>query len=635
MTTMSRVLTLCLTLSWCAASLPAQPVPVGDDFQVNSLTTDDQIVPSVAVSPNGDFVVVWEFDYYSGGPFKGLLDGSGIRGQRYASDGTLLGGEFQVNSYTTGDQTRPDVAADSAGGFIVVWDSNGSSGADTSFRSIQGQRYASDGTALGAQFEVNSYTTNTQAAARVAVGPGGAFVVVWETYGASVGTDTAGDGISGRRFASDGTPVGSDFQVNTYTTANQRLGGVGIGPGGEFTVVWNSFGSGGTDSSLWSVHGQRYASDGMPAGGQFQVNTHTTSSQFSSDLAVAPNGEAIVVWESTDPVPPDTDGRSIQGQRYASDGMPLGGEFVVNSYTTSTQGSPSITVDSSGEFTVVWESSGSAGNDAAYQSIQTRRLDSSGAPVGQDFQVNTYTTDRQTAAVVSAVAADAFVVAWESDGSSGTDSSQSSVQARRFGPTNPVLGIAKAAGATVDNGGGTFTVALTFVLENLGNVPIDNVQVTDDLAATFPGVPFSVTSLTSPVFTVNPTFDGLGDTALLAGSDVLLTNSTNSILLELTVGPGAAGLFFNSATATGSSPAGAALSDLSQDGTSPDPDGNGDPADNDEPTPIQISMPPGVVEIPTLQGWWLLVLAGLLALAGQRIIHRQAARRPPDRRHLR
>src|SRR5262245_32987178 len=73
-----------------------------------------------------------------------------------------LGGEFQVNTYTTNSQFSSHVAADADGDFVVVWLSDGSPGDDSSSDSIQGQRYASDGTPRGGQFQVNSYTTNRQ-----------------------------------------------------------------------------------------------------------------------------------------------------------------------------------------------------------------------------------------------------------------------------------------------------------------------------------------------------------------------------------------------------------------------------------------------------------------------------------------
>ena len=48
------------------------------------------------------------------------------------------------------------------GDFVVVWQSYGSSGGDTSYSSVQGQRYAAGGAALGGEFQVNAYTTSTQ-----------------------------------------------------------------------------------------------------------------------------------------------------------------------------------------------------------------------------------------------------------------------------------------------------------------------------------------------------------------------------------------------------------------------------------------------------------------------------------------
>ena len=44
----------------------------------------------------------------------------------------------------------------------MVWISDGSDGTDTSGFSVQGQRYASDGTARGSQFQINTYTTGWQ-----------------------------------------------------------------------------------------------------------------------------------------------------------------------------------------------------------------------------------------------------------------------------------------------------------------------------------------------------------------------------------------------------------------------------------------------------------------------------------------
>ena len=148
-------------------------VPTGSQFQVNSYTTSSQASPDVAVAPDGDFVVVWQ----SFGSAYGDTSTSSIQAQRHASDGTAVTAQFQVNTYTTGGQTGPEVAMDMDGDFVVVWQSFGSADGDTLSFSIQGQRYASNGSALVSQFQVNSYTTSTHKNPAVAVDADGGFVV--------------------------------------------------------------------------------------------------------------------------------------------------------------------------------------------------------------------------------------------------------------------------------------------------------------------------------------------------------------------------------------------------------------------------------------------------------------------------
>ena len=60
-----------------------------------------------------------------------------------------VGEEFQVNTYITNNQRYPSVALDGDGDFVVVWVSDGSGGTDSSSSSIQGQRYSADGTRAG------------------------------------------------------------------------------------------------------------------------------------------------------------------------------------------------------------------------------------------------------------------------------------------------------------------------------------------------------------------------------------------------------------------------------------------------------------------------------------------------------
>ena len=107
------------------------PVPVGDEFQVNTYTTGIQVKSAVDLNSEGAFVVVWESLDQDGESY-------GVFGQWFDSLGSPQGVEFQVNSHTSGSQGTPAVAAHSSGNFVVVWDSDFQDG---SYGGVFGQRF--------------------------------------------------------------------------------------------------------------------------------------------------------------------------------------------------------------------------------------------------------------------------------------------------------------------------------------------------------------------------------------------------------------------------------------------------------------------------------------------------------------
>jgi len=112
----------------------------------------------------------------------------------------------------------------------------------------------------------------------------------------------------------------------------------------------------------------------------------------------------------------DGSGDGVYAQRYNAASVAQGSEFLVNSYTTSYQGAPSIAMDADGGFVVVWESN----QDGSSHGVYAQRYNDAGAPQGSEFQVNSYTTDFQFAASVAMDAAGDFVVAWQSFNQDGS-----------------------------------------------------------------------------------------------------------------------------------------------------------------------------------------------------------------------
>jgi hypothetical protein len=400
--------------------------PNGSQFQVNTYTTNVQGTPSVASDSSGNFVVVWESNGSAGTDTASLS----MQGQRYDATGAPVAGQFQINTYTTSGQYAPSVASDSSGNFVVVWESRGSGGGDTAGKSVQAQRYNASGSAIGGQFQVNTFTTLNQAAPSVASDPTGNFVVAWDSSG-SLGSDTSQTSVQGQRYGASGSPAGGQFQINTFTSGGQYAPSVASDSSGNFVVVWENFG---VASATSAVQGQRYDASGSPIGSEFQVNSYTTGSHFNPSVASDSSGKFVVVWTSHLSAGSDSSGYSIQGQRYDASGLQIGGQFQVNTYTTANQRHASVASDSLGNFVVVWESNGSAGGDTAGYSVQGQPYDAAGSPIGGQFQVNAYTTNNQLLPSVASDAAGRFVVTWESKGSAGSDASDYSVQGQRYLP---------------------------------------------------------------------------------------------------------------------------------------------------------------------------------------------------------
>ena len=401
-------------------------VPVGADFQVNTYTTLDQGSSQVmAADAAGNFVVVW-----SG---AGQGDAYGIFAQRFDSTGARQGSEFKVNSYTRGYQDNPRVAKAAGGDFLVVWDGEGS-GDDAG---IFGQRYAGTGTLLGGAFLVNAYTTGAQGYPAVAVDGLGNFVAVWE--GAGPGDDA---GIFGQRYDSTGTPLGGEFRVNTYTTGTQGHAAVAADGVGKFVVVWDGAGPG--DDS--GVFGQRYASTGTPLGGEFLVNTTTLLAQQTPAVAADAAGNVVVVWAGAVSGPggcgSSVDPDGIVGRRYDSAGTPQGSEFQVN--TVADPGCPGISTCTlghflqenpavamgAGGFVVTWDGPRCTGcaTGCTGKRISAQRFRADGLRLGSEFQVNTYNSFQDGPAIAST--AGQFVVVW---GSYGQDGSYEGVFGKRVG----------------------------------------------------------------------------------------------------------------------------------------------------------------------------------------------------------
>ena len=168
--------------------------------------------------------------------------------------------------------------------------------------------------------------------------------------------------------------------------------------------------------------------DFLVASGEIPVNQTFDDDQGEPAIAGLTNGNIVVAWEEDGE--PDGDYEGVFARIIDPNGAPVTDEFQVNTFFSGDQDDPKITALSDGGFVVIWESKL---QDTSDNGIFGQRFDASGTEVGTEFQVNSFVTGNQDTASVAALADGGFVVTWESFNQElGGTSNSNGVFAQRF-----------------------------------------------------------------------------------------------------------------------------------------------------------------------------------------------------------
>jgi hypothetical protein len=147
--------------------------PQADPIPVNTLTPDDQLLPRVAVSPDGSVLLLWE---------KAATGDDEIWARMFSSALSPLGSDFRVNTLTENTPGPSRVGAYGSLGFLAVWGSAVTAGDDNDGRSIQGRMITGNNQFAGPQFQVNGYVVGDQNEPAVG-GMGERVSIVWWSPG--------------------------------------------------------------------------------------------------------------------------------------------------------------------------------------------------------------------------------------------------------------------------------------------------------------------------------------------------------------------------------------------------------------------------------------------------------------------
>jgi hypothetical protein len=316
-------------------------VPSGSDFGISYDGSQQRQAPDVAYnSNNNEYLVVYEYTYSS-------VDHD-IYAQRVAANGSLIGGNFAVESPSDYD-ANPAIAYNSTRNeYLVVWQRKVGADEFTQF-DIYAKRLDWGGATLGTSFALTT-AAHDQTNPDVAFDSSNdQYLAAWQSYYGVGDWD-----ILGRLVSGSGSLPGSELLIG-YLSGWQAYPSLAFNNSyHEFLVAWEDHIGG--DTTNWDIRGRRVDSTGANVGSVIEIAT--TGDNIRARPAVAYKGfigEYMVAYQYAF-TPTDDD---LYVTRLDIDGTPLAEYYL--SRGSANERIPAIASDTSYYYQLVWEDYRNAG----------------------------------------------------------------------------------------------------------------------------------------------------------------------------------------------------------------------------------------------------------------------------------
>ena len=282
--------------------------PIGDATTIANAHTFPESARAIATALNGKHIAVWTaYDTNLGNDrvyFKVFdADGTAItdRLEVASATDTYYDHNGRLTTFAGDDQRYATIACDGDGDFVITWTNVHNGNSDVFVRRFNAQRRGP----TARPFRVNTYTANDQKWSNVAMDAQGDFIVTWSSYGQEDNNQLGkGFGVYARRYNAAGQALAPEFQVNTTTAGNQQNSSVAMANNGQFIIVWQTDQIQGQYRHLRpSFQRRRHAESRLRNLSHRRQSPSTTTqagNQQYPDVAMNADGSSVVVaWQSS------------------------------------------------------------------------------------------------------------------------------------------------------------------------------------------------------------------------------------------------------------------------------------------------------------------------------------------------
>lgn len=259
---------------------------------------------------------------------------SGLLAWSSDANGQLVVSEQHVgNQVQPQDQNRWGCASlDSAGNYAVAWGNNREPDGSEVWCQLFNKNGApiTDTIRVSGRYAKSGLELRDQRNVKVAMNSAGAFVIVWQSNCDSCGIYARSPHIFMRLYGNSGLPRSEVLCVSSqvHDTDSWNLGGmypdVAMSKNGDFAVVWRMYRFGcGSRIVL-----KRFHPDGLAKGVVTIVDTGMCNMDIMPYVAADSAGSLVVAWQDD-----EGDGRGLadlKAKRYLPNGMQVGEEFKIN-----------------------------------------------------------------------------------------------------------------------------------------------------------------------------------------------------------------------------------------------------------------------------------------------------------------